>query len=361
MRVIFLCIFSLLLTAGVSAQVQLRAYFARDTVLLGDTVGLNYEILVQPQTEVTTVDLSPLDSVFTMEQMQAAISDTTINWTEVFNSQNQFEILNYGKWSPPENNRVLSATELKWQETEGKGKGQRILSNRMTVTFWDEGTFVVPNAKIGYRSGNRAGVYDIPGAANKVKVLVPTVVEITEVDTLTQLTPIKPIQEADSVWQDYMWAFLLFGLTILGALIYYFFFRKEVIIEEVEEPEIILPSHVIALQKLEALEAADLWQQGAVKEYQSRLTYVLREYLEGRYNIQALESTTGEINEALRKSEVTEDRRHKIRELLQVADLVKFAKAEPPETFHARVLQESKDFVEETKIIEPTETPEAKN
>lgn len=361
MRISLLLLFSFLIVGGAQAQVQLRAYFDRDTVLLGDTVGLHYEILVQPNVEVTTVDLTPLDSVFTMEQMQAAVSDTTINWEEVFNSQNQFEILDYGRWTPPETNRVLSATELKWRETPGKADRQKILSNRLTVTFWDEGTFVVPNAKIGYRSGNRAGVYDIPGAANKVKVLVPTVLEISEVDTLTQLTPIKPILEADSAWADYMWAFLLFGLTILAALIYYFFFRKEEVIEEEVVPEVVFPAHVIALNKLNELEKAQLWQRGEVKEYQSRLTYVLREYLEGRYGIQALESTTGEINEALRKSEVTEDRRNKIRELLQVADLVKFAKAEPPETFHARVMQESKDFVNETKITEPTEIPETEN
>lgn len=335
-----------------SAQVQLRVFFERDTVMLGDTVGLHYQLLVLPGTEVTAVDLTPLDSVFTTEQMQAAIADTTINWEEVFDSESQFEILNFGRWTPSEANGVIPATGLRWQETPGSQSGQRILSNRVTAVFWDEGTFVVPYPKIGYRSGTRPGLYTPPGAANQVTVKAPTVLEISGTDTLTQLTPIKPIWEEKRNWRDYMWLYLTIGVLIIGYFLYRYLTREEEEIIE-EEPEIILPAHVIALQKLEQIKAEELWQKGEVKEYHTRLTRTLREYLENRYKMQALESTTGQINEELRRrSEVSESWRSKLRDLLQVADLVKFAKAEPAEVFHTRVLNEAIAFVEETREAE---------
>ena len=341
---------------SLSAQIQLKAFFEQDTVMIGDTVGLNYQILVMPGTEVTTMDLSPLDSVFTMEQMQAAVSDTSINWEKVFDAKSQFEILNYGAWTPRETDGLIPATGLRWKETAGPENGQKILSNRLTAVFWDEGHFVIPNPKIGYRVGNQAGVFAQAGAGNQVFVEVPTIVDISEIDTLTQLTPIKPILEENRNWKDYIWLYIAFGVVILGALLYRYLTKKEEVVEEVE-PEIILPPHVIALKKLADLKNAELWQKGDVKEYQTRLTYTLREYLENRYDMQALESTTAQINEELRKSDVAEGWRNKLRDLLQVADLVKFAKAEPEEEFHARVLNEAVEFVEETKEEEVIEEP----
>lgn len=337
----FFLTFLISLTAmSLTAQIQLKAFFEQDTVMIGDTVGLNYQILVMPGTEVTAIDLAPLDSVFTMEQMQAAVSDTSINWEEVFDAKTQFEILNYGTWTPSEADSLIPAAGLRWKEKAGAQNGQKILSNRLTAVFWDEGHFVIPNPKIGYRTGNQAGVFAQPNAANQVYVGVPTVVDISQVDTLTQLTPIKQILEEKRNWKDFFWLYVILGIILSGALLYWYFAKKEEIIEVIE-PEIILPPHVIALQKLADLKKAELWQNGDVKEYQTRLTYTLREYLENRYNMQALESTTAQINEELRKSDVAENWRSKLRDLLQMADLVKFAKAEPEEEFHARVLNEA--------------------
>ncbi|MGK0364669.1 MAG: hypothetical protein ACI85O_001727 [Saprospiraceae bacterium] len=351
----FLTLLISLTAMSLTAQIQLKVFFEQDTVMIGDTVGLNYQILVMPDTEITAMDLSPLDSVFTMEQIQAAVSDTSINWEDIFDAKAQFEILNYGMWTPSEADGLIPASRLRWKEEEGAQGGQKILSNRVTAVFWDEGHFVIPNPKVGYRVGNRAGVFAQPGTGNQVYVSVPTVVDISEVDTLTQLTPIKPILEESRNWKDFLWLYIIFGVVIFGALLYRYLTKEEEI-EEVE-PEIILPPHVIALQKLEDLKKAELWQKGDVKEYQTRLTYTLREYLENRYDMQALESTTAQINEELRKSDVAEGWRNKLRDLLQVADLVKFAKAEPEEEFHARVLNEAVEFVEETKEEEVIEEP----
>ena len=80
------------------------------------------------------------------------------------------------------------------------------------------------------------------------------------------------------------------------------------------------------------------------------MTYIIREYLENRYEIPALESTTDEILRSLKDVDFDESWKHKLQNILQVADLVKFAKAKPPADFHNKVLQEAEDFVIATKV-----------
>lgn len=108
----------------------------------------------------------------------------------------------------------------------------------------------------------------------------------------------------------------------------------------------------MALQKLAHLGDEKLWQKGEVKKYQSELTYIIREYLEGRYSIAALESTTSEIIGQLKSTLTDPSHQSSLQRILQVADLVKFAKAKPEEEVHASFLEEAEGFVHATKLDE---------
>lgn len=92
-----------------------------------------------------------------------------------------------------------------------------------------------------------------------------------------------------------------------------------------------------------------------MKEYHSELTYILREYLESRYGIQALEQTTSEILEQLREADFDKSHSVNLASLLQTADLVKFAKAQPPVEFHEQAMLDAEIFIRATKYI-PQET-----
>lgn len=113
----------------------------------------------------------------------------------------------------------------------------------------------------------------------------------------------------------------------------------------------IVPSHELALQQLKALENKQLWQKGEVKAYHSELTRIIRAYLENRYGIQALEMTTEQILAQLNTLDFDADWNDRLREMLQAADLVKFAKAEPPSVFHERMMDYAVSFVEATKKV----------
>jgi len=109
-----------------------------------------------------------------------------------------------------------------------------------------------------------------------------------------------------------------------------------------------LPLHERVLRELEALERERLWQQGTHKEYHSRLTGLLRGYIEERYRVPALESTTDELLAELRVSPLTTDQRNRLANMLRLADLVKFAKALPSPQENEGMMAAANAFVRET-------------
>ncbi|MFQ5446939.1 MAG: hypothetical protein ACE5FF_08395, partial [Saprospiraceae bacterium] len=100
------------------------------------------------------------------------------------------------------------------------------------------------------------------------------------------------------------------------------------------------------------------WQKGQLKAYHSQLTHIVREYLENRYGIRALEETTDEILHQMRNMNMGDMLTEKMTALLQTADLVKFAKAHPPADYHDRAMTMAETFILETKpaTLTPAET-----
>ncbi len=154
------------------------------------------------------------------------------------------------------------------------------------------------------------------------------------VDTLKQkLFDIKPIasveQNFDALTRSIIYGVL--AVVILVALIYIFFFAKK----RREERKKKLPPFDRAIEELKALETIIPSEQEEYKHYYSRLTDVVRRYLEEEAKISALESTTDELLlklEALKKSGQLKLERETIKNLktvLQTADLDKFARSTP--------------------------------
>lgn len=176
------------------------------------------------------------------------------------------------------------------------------------------------------------------------------------------VTDIKDIQEVrwtifDSIY-DFISAFLPYVLiavllaVIIGVAIalltrkknkgYYF------------KPEIILPPHVVAISELDKLKDSKIWQQGLTKEYYTRLTDILREYIDRRYNVDAPEMTSDEILEALRRRVDTRSPIEGLTQILKLADFVKFAKYVPLTSEDDLSMVNAYLFVNQTKKEEPT-------
>ena len=103
----------------------------------------------------------------------------------------------------------------------------------------------------------------------------------------------------------------------------------------------------VALSALEQLEKDDLVAKGELKEYYGRVSSILREYVEGRYGLQAPERTTEEFMEDLRRDSGTLSKEQKslLEKFLMHCDLVKFAKFEPSADEVRATFESCKDFV----------------
>ena len=103
-----------------------------------------------------------------------------------------------------------------------------------------------------------------------------------------------------------------------------------------------------------------LWQEGKLKLYHSQLTDIIREYIENRFKIQAQELTTDEILFGFRNIAIDEESKYKLKQILLIADLVKFAKEVPLASENEMSMSNSYDFINGTKREEEPEEADKK-
>ena len=149
-------------------------------------------------------------------------------------------------------------------------------------------------------------------------------------------------------------AILVLGLLIGGFFIYRYYKNKK----EGKLPQKIIvkiPPHKTALKNLQILEDKKLWQQGKVKEYHSDVTGIIRKYFEERFLFRALEMTSAEIMDELKKLPESQNVFDVTRGFLDNADLVKFAKFLPMPSVNEEMMKQAYDIVLETKPLEMVE------
>ncbi|MEG1556745.1 MAG: hypothetical protein RR356_08490, partial [Bacteroidales bacterium] len=106
--------------------------------------------------------------------------------------------------------------------------------------------------------------------------------------------------------------------------------------------------HITALRELEKLRQRKLWQEGKTKLYYSELTDIIRIYIEGRYDINAMEMVSSDILDELDDKTLAQELHQKLYQILSTADLVKFAKWEPLPPDHDLCFKNAVDFVNQT-------------
>jgi hypothetical protein len=121
------------------------------------------------------------------------------------------------------------------------------------------------------------------------------------------------------------------------------------------------PAYITALRELDKIKALKLWQQKQVKDYYTRITHVVRWYIEKRFSILALELTTEEILEHIRKERIDNINYSNLESLLNLADLVKFAKEEPDPEANIIHLDNAYDFIKQSRENKQENDTEASN
>jgi hypothetical protein len=226
-------------------------------------------------------------------------------------------------------------------------KGRLKIVQKYIVTSFDSGRYQVPPvfAEIKNESGLKRFYSDY-------SLLEVIRVRIAPADTVTKIFDIvKPYRAPITVGDILPWVLIASVISALVWLAVRYIRKLKKSAGEIETIIIPDPAHVIAFRKLEKLNEEKLWQKGEIKLYYTRLTEILRQYLENRFSVFSLELTTSETLDALVKEGFKKDVSYQqLKGILTNADLVKFAKYTPEASDHESIYQDSWNFVLTTKL-----------
>lgn len=230
-------------------------------------------------------------------------------------------------------------------DTTDLGNDRLQLRRTLLVQPWDSGEVVINNIAIV------SGIDTF--RSNPIVLKVYTV----DVDSMTTVHDFMPhATQKRHFWDwvpdviyNYWWAFLIGLLAIAGGVVAYFLHRKGGLRQVLATPAKPVPPYEKAISQLNILRTRNLCEKGQEKEYYTELTEILRQYLEGRFGINAMEMTTPQIKRAVYATVPEKSASAMMNEILEMADYVKFARMRPLPEDNARAFSQAMQFVENTK------------
>lgn len=218
------------------------------------------------------------------------------------------------------------------------------VSRDYILTSFDENVYAIPALNVKVNGKNYHG--------NPLALKVLTV----PVDTVhpNQFYPPKDVQDNPFLWSEWSGIFWLSILMLLlcGAM-YYMLLRLKQNKPIIKSFRIVkrIPAHEKALSEINVIKQQRSENRESQKEYYTRLTNTLREYIVSRFGFNAMEMTSGEIIERL---QAAGDQKmiDELKQLFRTADLVKFAKYETLINENDANLVNAINFIDQTKTDE---------
>lgn len=229
-------------------------------------------------------------------------------------------------------------------DTVDLGNGRQEIRQDIIIQSFDSGLYMLP--PILLLQGN-----DTVKSNQVVLKVLPA-----NVDTLKTVHDYAPVIEVDRKLIDYVPEFILdYGIWILLALALIaagvYVWMKLMKEGKTAKPKKVEPPYNVAMRELQQLNQENLPARGEDKEFYTRLTEILRVYLQNRFNINAMEMTSQQILDSLNANEETRLPKQYMQQVLEVADFVKFAKLRPLPDDNVKSFQSALSFVEDTKPV----------
>ena len=232
------------------------------------------------------------------------------------------------------------------RDTAVSADGSMKITDRYLITSFDSGSYAIPPFYAEVASGDSLLKYF--SDYSFLDVIRP---DVAPQDTTDVIYDIIPPRGAPVTFREVLpWVVIALIAAVIVWLLARFLPRNPLrrFVRPPAPPE---PAHIVALRDLQVLRDAELWQKGEIKEYYSRLSDILRRYIDGRYGISSPELTTDETVRMLQKAAVTTPgQMAMVKELLSVSDMVKFAKYLPDSAVHVTFMENAVRFVEETRL-----------
>jgi hypothetical protein len=299
-RILFIAAF---LIASTGFAQEVRAKLERSNIKIGEQVKLSFEL--------------PFENKDFNQLVWPRLKDTLIGKVEIVDSSIQ------------KNGKIITAKDY-------------------LITCFDSGTYVLPALAFVL---NADSFFTAPVELIVSSVAVDTTKAIKDIKTIKEVKAKNGEEEGFLAWLKKYWYIVALLIIAIGVGLYFLLRKKKKI-----EPEIVvppLPLHEQLIKDLEDLDAKQIWTNNP-KLYYSELTDMLRAYIEKRYGIDAMEQTTLQLSNSLKTSGMNAEAYEIIKSTLELADMVKFAKAIPTPYENQSVMLSAKRFAELTQVIQTT-------
>ncbi len=211
------------------------------------------------------------------------------------------------------------------------------------LSVWDTGTVAIPAITVNVFKSD--STLDFVVNTDSLEINVVSMVAKTGSQSMRPIKGPVPISRR---WPIKTIILILLLIGILYGL--YVIYSKRILTEyiEVEPVRSSRPADEKALEKLNDLKDSKYLQRGEIKEFYVQLSYILREYVENSVYIKTLEMTTEEIKQY--RSVIPFDRGQLgiWMDILQRADLSKYAKSDPEKMICHEDLAAGETFVKNT-------------
>ncbi|MDZ7266382.1 MAG: hypothetical protein ONB48_04095 [candidate division KSB1 bacterium] len=252
------------------------------------------------------------------------------------------------RWPGPAAN--LGGFEIRgYQTPQTRREGGVVIEEAAyTISTFDTGRFEIPPLTLQFRQPPDTGWQTL--RTEKLDLHVASLRPSEAGD----IREIKAPWELPRDWRQVIVLSVIVAAVLLLAAAGYSWWRRRqgrsLLPARVTPPR---PAHEEALAALAELRRSDLPARGEIKLFYSILSEIVRRYLEGRYQVGALEMTTCEVLEHCKRLDAAPQACDLLREILEQSDLVKFAKFIPPAEQHERLLAAAETFVHLTMPLPP--------
>ena len=212
-----------------------------------------------------------------------------------------------------------------------------IVQQQLTLMTFDTGYIQVPSLQLS----------TLNAFTDPIQLYSTTI----SVDTTQAFRPLMPpIEHPVTMKEMFPWILGVLILVIVGLVVWYYVKHRKPKLDENGEPVKgpVIPPYDKAIGDLESLKQQKLWQAGKLKEYYCGLTDIAREYIEGQFQVNAVEMTTDDILREVRELHFDETLYGKLKGTMELADLVKFAKYSASALESDNAMSDMTDFVNDS-------------